>query len=625
MKVFALMCAVGLLASLGAAPVQAQDGTIVAWGADGSGQCIVPSPNVGFVAVAGGGYHSLGLRADSTIAAWGHNDSGECDIPAPNAAFVAVSGGYDHSLGLKPNGSIVAWGSNEWGQCNVPAPNTGFVAIAAGGYHSLGLKASGVIVAWGQGDYCQICVPGPNTDFVAVAAGGWHSLGLKSDGTIVAWGESSTGECTVPAPNADFVAIGGGADHSIGLKSDGTIRVWGSNVFGQCNMPLPNSNFVAVAAGGYHSLGLKADSSIVAWGYNGHGQCTIPEPNSGFGAVVGGYHHSLGLRPHPSSNGSGMLVVHDTGIAYTSDLSVPPSSPEPSCAGVVNQIPLQTKRVWKVYAVFPSDACPRLKALSWGLYPSNNGDGGVVILGGGLPDPQHDSQVTQAGWPDTWGCGIYENFQTTKTARVVECYWFGGYAYAGTGGETQLEATGVHPTMGGVFFDDAVPPHEWPIAGFGSIGFGQAGSTPCPTGDPSGACCDSPGLCTLVPAASCPQTSIWQGAGTLCSPNPCPDLTGVDDGNPDAARLQLSIAPNPSAAGVVIRCLLPQPGLTTLELFDASGRMVRRLHRGVLPAGETPISWDGRDDTRRQVGSGVYLVKVTTPAGETTGRVVLTP
>jgi len=38
----------------------------VAWGHNEYGQCDVPSPNSGFVAVAGGGLHSLGLREIST-------------------------------------------------------------------------------------------------------------------------------------------------------------------------------------------------------------------------------------------------------------------------------------------------------------------------------------------------------------------------------------------------------------------------------------------------------------------------------------------------------------------------------------------------------------------------------
>ena len=51
-----------------------------------------------------------------------------------------VAGGLYHSQGLKADGSIVAWGWNEYGQCNAPAPNTGFVALSGGYWHSLGLK-----------------------------------------------------------------------------------------------------------------------------------------------------------------------------------------------------------------------------------------------------------------------------------------------------------------------------------------------------------------------------------------------------------------------------------------------------------------------------------------------------
>jgi alpha-tubulin suppressor-like RCC1 family protein len=65
------------------------------------GQCHVPSPNSGFIAIAAGYYHSLGLKSDGSIVAWGENDDGQCDVPSPNSGFTAVAGGMDHSLGLK--------------------------------------------------------------------------------------------------------------------------------------------------------------------------------------------------------------------------------------------------------------------------------------------------------------------------------------------------------------------------------------------------------------------------------------------------------------------------------------------------------------------------------------------
>ena len=83
------------------------------------------------------------------IVGWGANYYGQSSVPSPNTGFVAVAAGFEHSLGLKSDGSIVGWGDNDFGQSSVPSPNTGFVAVAAGWYHSLGLKPDGSIVAWG--------------------------------------------------------------------------------------------------------------------------------------------------------------------------------------------------------------------------------------------------------------------------------------------------------------------------------------------------------------------------------------------------------------------------------------------------------------------------------------------
>jgi hypothetical protein len=277
---------------------------VLAWGWNAYGQCNVPSPNSGFVAVSGGYYHSLGLKEDGSIVAWGQNDYGQCNVPSPNSGFVAIAGGWRHSLGLKEDGSIVAWGANGNGQCNVPSPNSGFVAVEGGGWHSLGLKEDGSIVAWGWNDSGQCNVPSPNSGFVAVAGGGTHSLGLKVDGSIVAWGYNYYGQCDVPSPNSGFVAVAAGMYHNLGLKADGSIVAWGAGGqsgwewphYGQCAVPFPNNGFVAAAGGYGHSLGLKADGSIVAWGWNDDGQCNVPSPNSGFVAVEGGSSHSLGLK-----------------------------------------------------------------------------------------------------------------------------------------------------------------------------------------------------------------------------------------------------------------------------------------------------------------------------------------
>ena len=151
-----------------------------------------------------------------SIIAWGDNSDGQCNVPDPNG-FIAIAAGYDHSLGLKVDGSVATWGLNDYGQCNVPDPN-GFIAIAAGGSHSLGLKDDGSVAAWGDNSQGQCDVPDPN-GFIDIAAGRWHSLGLKDDGSVEAWGYNGYGQCNIPAPNSGFIAIAAGWGHSLGLKA----------------------------------------------------------------------------------------------------------------------------------------------------------------------------------------------------------------------------------------------------------------------------------------------------------------------------------------------------------------------------------------------------------------------
>ncbi|MCK4341956.1 MAG: hypothetical protein KAY37_09565, partial [Phycisphaerae bacterium] len=86
----------------------------------------------------------------------------------PNTDFVALAGGGFHSLGLKTDGSIVAWGSNYYGQCDVPEPNTDFVAVAGGGWHSLGLKAAASPVCRGDSN-CDEAINWRDIDFFVAA------------------------------------------------------------------------------------------------------------------------------------------------------------------------------------------------------------------------------------------------------------------------------------------------------------------------------------------------------------------------------------------------------------------------------------------------------------------------
>jgi hypothetical protein len=74
-------------------------------------------------------------------------------------------------------------------------------------------------------------------------------------------------------------------------------------------------------------------------------------------------------------------------------------------------------------------------------------------------------------------------------------------------------------------------------------------------------------------------------------------------------------APNPASGSCTMRLALPREARVALAVFDQQGRRVRTLLAGTLPAGEHPVTWDGRDDRGRGVASGIYFVR-----GEAEGR-----
>jgi hypothetical protein len=92
---------------------------------------------------------------------------------------------------------------------------------------------------------------------------------------------------------------------------------------------------------------------------------------------------------------------------------------------------------------------------------------------------------------------------------------------------------------------------------------------------------------------------------------PLPTTSGVPEaGASGAPRALLASAwPNPSSGDVKFAFMLPAAGLFRAEVYDASGRIVRRLRDRALSAGSQLLAWDGRTDAGAQVPQGVYFVR----------------
>ncbi|MBF0523214.1 MAG: filamentous hemagglutinin N-terminal domain-containing protein, partial [Candidatus Omnitrophica bacterium] len=229
------------------------DGTVYAWGANGSGQLgdntttdrytpvqVVGVGGVGYLtgitAIAAGNAFSLALRSDGTVYGWGFGTSGQL--------------GYNSSTSISTPVQVLGVGATGY--------LSGITAISAGTSLSVALKFDGTVYAWGDNTSGKI---GDNTTtqrntpvqvlgvggagyltgITAIDTGSQSTLALKSDGTVVAWGANSSGQLgdgtstsrstpvqTLGVGGAGYlsgiIAISGGTNgHSLALKSDGTV------------------------------------------------------------------------------------------------------------------------------------------------------------------------------------------------------------------------------------------------------------------------------------------------------------------------------------------------------------------------------------------------------------------
>jgi hypothetical protein len=100
--------------------------------------------------------------------------------------------------------------------------------------------------------------------------------------------------------------------------------------------------------------------------------------------------------------------------------------------------------------------------------------------------------------------------------------------------------------------------------------------------------------------------------------------TSVGDVRVGAGTIRLGPPrPNPSGDGATVELTLVAPAWAKLTVFDTQGRRVRELYEGRLPAGTTPLTWDGRTDGGNLAASGVYFMRAEAAGSMATERVVL--
>jgi alpha-tubulin suppressor-like RCC1 family protein len=331
--------------------------------------------------------HVLVVKPDGTVWAWGANGSGQIgdnsttrrDLPTQVSGLtgvVAVAAGVNHSLALKSDGTLWAWGANSNGQLGqgtsggtpqkVPIQVSNLsnvVAVTAGSSYSVAVKSDGTVWVWGANNNSQLG-DGTTTqrtspvqltsigNVVAVSSRAGHTLALKNDDTVVAWGANGNGQLGIgsTSPTTTPVAVTGltgvtaiaaGDSHSLALLTGGTAKAWGANLQGQLGdgsttqrtSPVSVSTLGSIAvisAGGTHSAAVTTGGSAFAWGNNANGQLgdgsddpattplAVANPSS-VDAVMAGQSFTLFLTPdetlwacgrnHTGQIGDGTLVT----------------------------------------------------------------------------------------------------------------------------------------------------------------------------------------------------------------------------------------------------------------------------------------------------------------------------
>jgi hypothetical protein len=93
-------------------------------------------------------------------------------------------------------------------------------------------------------------------------------------------------------------------------------------------------------------------------------------------------------------------------------------------------------------------------------------------------------------------------------------------------------------------------------------------------------------------------------------------------GAPSVAMLRQNV-PNPFRDETSIRYELPARAQVSMKIYDVSGRLVRTLKEGEVPAGYHALAWDRKDEAGRDVASGVYFCRLATPGYAEARKMIL--
>ena len=289
--------------------------------------------------VASSGIFSAAIKTDGTLWAWGYNGSGQLgNNSATGMTYISpiqagtssnwsqVSTGYVHTAIIKTDGTLWTCGYNAFGQLGLSntalrsSPTqvgslSNWSSVSCGSLHTVAIKTDGTLWAWGNNSWSilgnnstinqsspiqigisnnWIKISTAKTNPTGGVAGNTHSTAIKIDGTLWSWGNNFNGQLglsditnrSIPVQVgslSNWSSVSCGLNHTAAIKTDGTLWSWGSNSFGQLGLNTVTnysspvqvgslSDWSKISCGTYHTTAIKTDGTLWACGYNVYGQ-----------------------------------------------------------------------------------------------------------------------------------------------------------------------------------------------------------------------------------------------------------------------------------------------------------------------------------------------------------------
>jgi hypothetical protein len=129
---------------------------------------------------------------------------------------------------------------------------------------------------------------------------------------------------------------------------------------------------------------------------------------------------------------------------------------------------------------------------------------------------------------------------------------------------------------------------------------------------------DAPFLADLVARVRAARDAYDErlaGLPALLDFPPGPQAPGPGDLN-----VVLQNYPNPFTDETTVEYSIADEGNVSLDVFDALGQLVVTLAVGNREPATYTVAWNGRSANGREVPSGVYVIRLTTPQGTSAVR-----